>query len=89
MTLDITALARTAPWFAVVSATAWLIAMITISLFFAEGQPWGTINDVASFVQWAAAIPLVIAIYQGQSANGLLTLSIAVLGLVALVCMRA
>src|SRR6185437_4382705 len=74
-----------APWFAILSASSWLIALITISLFFAIGQPWGTINDVASFVQWAAAIPLVIVIYQSQRAQAPLAPFVALLGLAALV----
>jgi len=72
------------PWFAILSASSWLIALIAISLFFAIGQPWGTINDVASFVQWAAAIPLVIVIYQSQRAHAPIAQFVALLGLAAL-----
>ncbi len=85
MTLALGVIERWAPWFAILSASSWLIALITISLFFAIGQPWGTINDVASFVQWAAAIPLVIVIYQSQRAHTHLALFVAVLGLAALI----
>ena len=85
MSFDLGAIERWAPSFAILSASSWLIALITISLFFAIGQPWGTINDVASFVQWAAAIPLVIVIYQSQQARALIALFVAVLGLAALI----
>ena len=85
MTLDLGAIERWTPWFAILSASAWLIAVITISLFFAIGQPWGTINDLASFVQWAAAIPLVIVINQSQRAHVPIALFVAALGLAALV----
>jgi hypothetical protein len=73
------------PWFAILSASSWLIALIAISLFFAIGQPWGTINDVASVVQWAAAIPLVIVIYQSQRAYAPIAQFVAPLGLAALI----
>lgn len=84
MALALGAIERWTPAFTVLSATAWLIALVAISLFFANGQPWGTINDVASFVQWAAAIPLVIGIYQSQRAHASVALPVAVLGLAAL-----
>jgi hypothetical protein len=47
----------------------------------------GTINDVASLLQWAAAIPLVVVIYESQHAHthAQIALFVAVLGLAALI----
>ncbi len=72
------------PWFAIVSATSWLIAVITISIYFAVGQPWGTVNDSASVVQWAAAIPLVLGVGMAQRGLGLVSLSVTVGGFASL-----
>lgn len=44
---------------AYVAAAAGLVAMVTIILFFALGQPWGTLNDTALLVM-TAAIPLLM-----------------------------
>ena len=88
MTADLV-LSRYAPVFAALSATAWLVALVTISLFFAFGQPWGTINDVASLVQWLAAVPLVVLVYQAQRAQGVMALSVAATGLASLVVASA
>ena len=85
MDVDVAALSRYAPGFAILSATSWLVALVAIALFFSFGQPWGTINDVASLVQWVAAVPLVVLIYQAQRASGLIALSVAATGLLSLV----
>jgi hypothetical protein len=44
---------------AYVAGVAGLVAMVTIILFFAIGQPWGTLNDIALLVM-TAAIPLLM-----------------------------
>ena len=44
---------------AYVIAAAGLVAMVTIILFFAIRQPWGTLNDIALLVM-TAAIPLLM-----------------------------
>ncbi len=44
---------------AMVAAAAGLVALVTIALFFAVGQPWGTINDVAFIVE-IVTIPAVM-----------------------------
>jgi hypothetical protein len=62
-----------------------LIALITISMFFSLGQPWGTVNDVASLVQWLAAIPLVIALWSYQRGLGPVSFAVAAVGLTSLV----
>jgi hypothetical protein len=49
---------------AYVVAAAGLVAMVTILLFFAIGQPWGTLNDTALLVATAAIPPLMLAFWE-------------------------
>jgi len=49
---------------AYVVASAGLVAVITIGLFFWIGQPWGTINDLALLVMTVALGPLMLAFYE-------------------------
>jgi hypothetical protein len=45
-------------------AAAGLLAAVTITLFFAIGQPWGTLNDVALLVMTAALPVLMLAFWE-------------------------
>lgn len=45
-------------------AAAGLLAIVTISLFFAIGQPWGTLNDIALLVMTAALPFLMLAFWE-------------------------
>jgi hypothetical protein len=47
----------------VVTAAA-VVALVTIGLFFASGQPWGTINDLSLLVMTLALGPLMLAFYE-------------------------
>jgi len=47
-----------AGWGAVVAAVATVVGAVLLGLFFAKGQPWGTLNDIASIVLMAATIPV-------------------------------
>jgi hypothetical protein len=49
---------------AYVAAVAAVIGLVTISLFFWIGRPWGTINDVAVLVMTAAVAPLMLAFWE-------------------------
>src|SRR5207237_702106 len=49
---------------AYVAAVAAVVGLVTISLFFWVGQPWGTINDVAVLVMTAAVAPLMLAFWE-------------------------
>jgi hypothetical protein len=49
---------------AYVAAAAGLVAAITIALFFAIGQPWGTLNDIALLVMTAAIPVLMLAFWE-------------------------
>jgi hypothetical protein len=44
---------------AYVAGAAGIVALVTIILFFAAGQPWGTVNDVA-LIAMTAAIPFLM-----------------------------
>ncbi|MBI2780362.1 MAG: hypothetical protein HYX55_01030 [Chloroflexi bacterium] len=43
---------------ALVAAAATVVGAVLLGLFFAKGQPWGTLNDVASIVLMLAMIPV-------------------------------
>jgi hypothetical protein len=45
-------------------AAAGLLAAVTIFLFFASGQPWGTLNDIALLVMTAALPVLMLAFWE-------------------------
>jgi hypothetical protein len=45
-------------------AAAGLLAAVTIFLFFAIGQPWGTLNDIALLVMTAALPVLMLAFWE-------------------------
>jgi hypothetical protein len=47
---------------AIVAAVATVVGAVTLILFFAKGQPWGTINDVSSIVLMLATIPVALSI---------------------------
>lgn len=47
-------------WAALVGAAATVVGTITLMLFFARGNPWGTWNDVASIVLMLATIPVAL-----------------------------
>jgi hypothetical protein len=47
-----------------VVGVAGLVALVTIGLFFAIGQPWGTINDLALIVMTGAVPVLMLAFWQ-------------------------
>ena len=43
---------------ALVAAVATVVGAVLLGLFFAKGQPWGTLNDIASIVMMLATIPV-------------------------------
>lgn len=53
-----------AGWCAYVSAAATIVTFVSAVLFFTLGQPFGTLNDVASVVQLIFMLPLVLILYQ-------------------------
>ncbi len=55
---------RFAGWAAYLSAAASIATFVTATIFFAKGQPWGTINDAVSVVQMLLMLPLVPALHR-------------------------
>ena len=60
---------RFAGWSAYLSAATTIIGFITLILFFSVGQPFGTINDVASIFIAPAILPALFALYRLQRAS--------------------
>lgn len=74
-----------AGWSAYLSAFFTVLTFLTAMLFFARGQPFGTINDVSSVLQVLLMIPLALALYSLVPASmrmaGLLAVVLGVLGM--------
>ncbi len=49
-------------WSALLGAGATVVGAITLMVFFARGNPWGTWNDVATIVVMLATIPVALLI---------------------------
>ena len=49
-------------WSALLAALATVVGMVTLMLFFARGNPWGTWNDIASVVLMLATIPVALLV---------------------------
>ena len=52
-----------AAWCAQFSAIAAILGLVTLIVFFAWGQPWGTINDLASAALALSAMPVVLSLH--------------------------
>ncbi|HEY8869290.1 MAG TPA: hypothetical protein VIM30_07850 [Candidatus Limnocylindrales bacterium] len=61
------------------AAGSGLLALITIALFFAVGQPFGTLNDLSLLVMTLAIAPIMLGFYElgGRTPIGLARLSLA------------
>ena len=71
---------------ALVAAFATVVGAAALVLFFAKGQPWGTINDVSSIVLMLATIPVALAIrLQGRWGFHDWEAGIAAVGIVGMV----
>jgi hypothetical protein len=57
-----TTLAELAGWSALIAAVATVVGAALLMLFFSRGEPWGTLNDIASIVLMIATIPVAIVI---------------------------
>lgn len=54
---------------ALVAAVATVVGAVLLGLFFTKGEPWGTLNDIASIVLMLAMLPVVLAVAVLQSAT--------------------
>ena len=57
-------LSRYAGWSALASAIATVLGLVTLIMFFALGQPWGTINDITSVVLAASLLPVLLVLHR-------------------------
>jgi hypothetical protein len=55
---------RIGSWAGYVVASAGALALVFIGLFFAVGQPWGSLNDLALLVMTATLAPLMLCFYE-------------------------
>lgn len=51
-----------AGWSALVAAVATVVGAALLMLFFSRGQPWGTLNDIASIILMLATVPVALVI---------------------------
>lgn len=70
---------------ALLAAIATVVGAVTLGLFFAKGQPWGTINDVSSIVLMLATIPVALAIASVTSSWSSWSAGAAAVGFVGMV----
>jgi len=67
---------------ALVAALATVVGAVLLGLFFAKGQPWGTLNDIASIVLMLATMPVAVALGMlGAGAYGGLAWLVTAIGL--------
>jgi predicted secreted protein len=55
-------LEQLAGWSAILAAAATVIGAVFLGLFFSRGEPWGTLNDIASVVLMLAMIPVALVL---------------------------
>lgn len=77
--MDLTAVAGVS---AIVAAVATVVGAILLGLFFSRGEPWGTLNDLASIVLMVAMLPVALAIAIMQSASSPGSVVVAGVGIV-------
>jgi hypothetical protein len=70
---------------AIVAAVATVVGAIFLGLFFSKGEPWGTLNDLASIVLMVAMLPVAIGLTSVQSAPMLPSNVVAAVGVVGMV----
>jgi hypothetical protein len=71
---------------ALLAAVATVIGAVFLVLFFRRGQPWGTLNDIASIVMMLATIPVVLFVsgITAPYAPSLVHQAIVVIGVVGM-----
>jgi len=88
--MSITRSARFVTWCAFISAAMTIIGVVTLFVFFALGQPWGTINDLTSITLALSGIPVVLTLYRLYRTYALGVSVIAVvIGVIALLTAAA
>jgi hypothetical protein len=79
-----------AGWSALIAAAATVVGAVTLVLFFAQGEPWGRLNDAASVVLMLALIPvaLLVATLDSEPVTTVV-LPVAALGIAAMLWVAA
>jgi len=73
-------------WSALLAAVATVVGALFLVLFFAKGQPWGTLNDIASIVLMIATIPVAVALGRlGENEFGIVAWAVTGVGLAGMV----
>jgi len=71
---------------AFVAAVATVLGAVFLVLFFRRGQPWGTLNDLASIVLMLATIPVAIALaLLGEAEFGVVAWAVTAVGVIGMV----
>jgi drug/metabolite transporter (DMT)-like permease len=72
-------------WSALIAAVATVLGAILLVLFYAKGQPWGTLNDIASVVLMVATMPVAVALgLLGKDTFGGLAWLVTAIGIIGL-----
>lgn len=71
---------------ALVAAVATVVGALFLWLFFSRGQPWGTLNDIASIVLMLATVPvaLFVAAFTDPSVSQAVSSGVAGIGIVGM-----
>lgn len=70
---------------ALVAAVTTILGAVFLVLFFAKGQPWGSLNDLASIVLMLAMVPVAIALGRlGEGVYGIIAWGVTGLGVVGM-----
>jgi hypothetical protein len=59
-----TSLSRYAGGSAIVSAIATIFGLVTLLIFFAQGEPWGTLNDITSVILALSLLPVLLMLHR-------------------------
>jgi hypothetical protein len=72
-------------WSALLAAVATVLGALFLILFFTKGQPWGTLNDIASVVLMLATIPVAVALGRlGEGTFGALAWLVTAIGIIGM-----
>ena len=86
-------LSRYAGWSAIVSAIMTILGLVTLLIFFAQGEPWGTLNDITSVILALSLLPVLLMLYRLHRREAptiiLCTLIIGVIALLAAVIVQS
>jgi len=85
VTMSNTSLSRFAGWSTLVSALATILGLVTLLIFFSQGEPWGTLNDITSVILALSLLPVLLMLHRlnrGDTPN--ISLAALVMGVIAM-----